>query len=387
MKRTIQLLLAIIMILLFTMWLTDTGYLLRGVRTVYLRGNTDVTIDDYTVQETALIKAAKPQPWALHEQYNKVELSEEFLSFNTKHQSIAYLVILDGKILSETYFGVGGKNHLSGIWSISKTYTSLLLLKAVQDDLIESIDDPVSKYIPEWKVEQDEPLTLRHLASMNTGLFWDEEDHSPFSLIAKLNFYGDLESYTLEDLYAVGSPGEQQHYNSGGTQLLGTVLNRVLEPKSISKYLEESFWVPLHYEHDGLFILDSKQYRNEKTFGGLVSTARNVSRIGQLINSKGRWNGEQILTEEDLRLITSLPYNNQTYTFGMWTGMYQGHRYFYQAGFGGQFCISFPEHNLVITRLGHKTTKKENINAVSPDTKVYIQEALRIATEATKKSQ
>jgi len=381
MKKTIKILVTLFSVALLTLWLTDSMYLLRGVRTVYLRGNTDVTINDFSVQETRTIKAKAPVAWPKHEYYNTVNLSEEFKAFNETQETIAYLVIQNGQILSEHYFNEGSPNHLSGIWSVSKTYTSLLLLKAQQEGLIYSIDDPVSKYVTEWQVSQETPLTIRHLASMNTGLFWDEMDHSPFSLIAKLNFYGDLETYTLEDLYAIGNPGETQHYNSGGTQLLGTVLKRVLAPKTISRYLEESFWTPLNYEHDGLFILDSKKHQNEKTFGGLVSTARNVARIGQLINNQGKWQGQTILTEEDLHLITSLPYNNNTYTYGFWTGTYKGDRYYYQSGFGGQFCISFPKHDLVVTRLGHKTSKKADINAIAPDTKVYIEEALRIASQ------
>ena len=383
MKKALKITIALLAIIFLTMWITDTTYLLRGVRTVYLRGNMDVTIDDYTVQETSRLSATNPQAWPLHEKYNTVALSEDFKAFHKDKKSIAYLVILDGKILSETYFDEGSQDHLSGIWSISKTYTSLLVLKAQQDGLIDSIDDPVTKYLPEWSIEQEEPLTLRHLASMNTGLFWDEWDHSPFSLIAKLNFYGNLENYTLEDLYAVGVPGQKQHYNSGGTQLLGTILNRVLEPKSISEYLEESFWQPLGYEHDGLFILDSEAHKNEKTFGGIVSTARNVSRIGQLINNNGVWNGEQILRPEDLQLITTLPYNNKTYNYGLWTGLYKGDRFYYQAGFGGQYCISFPKHNLVITRLGHTTSKKDDINDVSPDIKILIDQALKLVDEAS----
>jgi len=378
MKNILKYSISFIILIFLLLWITDTSYLLKGVRTVYLRGNTDVTIHDFKVQESNIIKASNPLSWPLHEQYNNILLSEGFKDFNQKQESLAYLVFYKGLLLSETYFNEGSQDHLSGLWSISKTYTSLLLLKAQQDGLIESIDDPVSKYLPEWEVPQNQPLTLRHLASMNTGLFWDEWDHSPFSLIAKLNFYGDLETYTLQDLYAVGTPGKQQHYNSGGTQLLGTVLQRVLKERSISEYLEASFWKPLGYEYDGLFIVDSKKHRREKTFGGLVSTARDVSRIGQLINNKGWWQEQQILTEEDMVLLTSLPYNNHSYTFGLWTGLYEGERYYYQAGFGGQFCISFPQHHLVITRLGHHTTKKEDINQVAPDTEVYIREALRI---------
>lgn len=361
---------------------TDTTYLLKAFRTVWMRGNTDATIDDFQVQVTKTIKAGQPQTWALHDQYNKVELSEGIQQYHKEKKSIAFLIVKDGKLLTEKYFNEGSETHLSGIWSITKTYTSFLILKAVQDGLISSIDDPVKKYIPELNIAQKEPLTLRHLASMSAGLYWDEWSHEPLSLITKLNFYGDLEKFTIEDMYATGEPGMIQHYNSGGTQMLGTVLKRVLGKKSITDYLSEKFWHPLGYEHDGLYVLDSKKHGNEKAFGGIVSTARNVTKLGQLILNDGVWNGQQILSPADMELIKNLPYNNKTYTYGLWTGVYQGSRFYYQAGFGGQLCITFPKYNLVITRLGHKNSPRASLEDVNPDTFTLISEALRIVKES-----
>lgn len=362
--------------------ITDTTYLITAFRTVWMRGNTDATIDDWQVQPTTKIKAGTPQPWELHEQYNRIPLSESIQKYNKEKESIAFLIIKDGKLLTEQYFNEGSETHLSGIWSITKTYTSLLILKAVEDGLISSIDDPVSKYIPELKLEQKDTLTLRHLASMSAGLYWDEWSHQPLALITKLNFYGDLEKFTIEDLYATGEPGQVQHYNSGGTQMLGTVLKRVLGEKSIADYLSEKFWQPLGYEHDGLFVLDSEKHKNEKAFGGIVSTARNVSKLGQLLLNEGIWNDRQILREADMQLIKNLPYQNTTYTYGLWTGVYEGSRFYYQSGFGGQLCITFPEHNIVITRLGHKTSSRANLEDVKPDTYLLIAEALRIVAQS-----
>lgn len=358
--------------------ITDKTYLVTAFRTVWLRGNTDVTIDDYTVQPTKVIKASNPQKWVLHEKYNQVGLSEDMMQYHQEKESNAFLIVKDGKILTEKYFKNGSESHLSCVWSISKTYTSFLILKAVEDGLITSVDDPVKKYIPELNFEQKDTLTLRHLASMSAGLYWDEWSHTPLSLIAKLNFYSDLEKFTIKDMYAIGEPGKVQHYNSGGTQMLGTVLKRVLGKKSITEYLSEKFWQPLGYEHDGLFIIDSKEHGNEKAFGGIVSTARNVSKLGQLILNNGVWNGQQILSETDMQLIKTLPYNNKTYTYGLWTGVYEGSRFYYQSGVGGQLCITVPKHNLVITRLGYETSPRANIEDVNPDTYLLIAEALRI---------
>jgi CubicO group peptidase (beta-lactamase class C family) len=382
MKRLLYAFLLFCTVGLAVMLITDTTYLFSAFRTVWMRGNTDITIDDYRVQPAKPIKAGNPQPWELHEQYNRVALSDSIMNYHREKESIAFLISKDGKLLTEKYFNEGSETHLSGIWSVTKTYTSFLILKAVEDGLIASIDDPVKKYIPELNIAQKDTLTLRHLASMSAGLYWEEWSHKPLSLITKLNFYRDLEKFSIEDMYAIGEPGKVQHYNSGGTQMLGIVLKRVLGKKTITDYLSEKLWQPLGLEHDGLFIVDSKEHGNEKTFGGIVSTARNVSKLGQLILNEGVWNGKRILTDSDMQLIKTLPYHNSTYTFGLWTGLYEGSRFYYQSGVKGQLCITFPKHNLVITRLGHKTSPRTNLEDVKPDTYELITEALRIVKKS-----
>lgn len=371
--------LLIISVVVLGMIVIDKAYLFKALRVTYLRGNTDVTIDDFKVQATKTIKANNPQAWEKHPNYNQVELSDEVMDIHKALNSLAFIVAKDGKLLTEKYFNEGSESHLSSVWSITKTYTSLLILKAIEDGLIENIDDPVKKYIPEIAYDQEKPLTLRHLASMSAGLYWDEWAHEPFSLIAKLNFYSNLEKFSINDMYAIGEPGEEQHYNSGATQILGIVLKRVLGEKSITEYLIENFWTPLGYEYDGLYIVDSKKYANEKAYGGIVATARDVTKLGQLILNEGVWNGNQILSKSDIELIKTIPYNNQTYAYGIWTDLYKGDRFYYQSGFRGQYCITFPKYNLVITRLGHETTPRENVEDSKPDVFAYIEEAIRIA--------
>ncbi len=365
--------------LIAALFLTDNSHLFTAARIIWLRGQTDVGIYDFTAQNTRAIKAGKHFPWPVHEAYNKQPLSEEILKIHEQYKTLAFLVIKDGKILNENYFLEGNQKERTALWSVTKTYTSLATLKAIEKGLISNIDDPVKKYIPEWKHSQSPELTLRHLASMSAGLSWDEMDHSPFSLIAKFNFYHDLQKISIDGMHPIGNPGDVQHYNSGATQLLGTVLSRVLKGQSLSDFISEEFWQPLGCQQDALFILDSKEKGIEKAFGGMVASARDVSRLGQTILNEGRWNGQQILSEKDVKLIKTIPYNNQTYSYGIWTGVYEGNRFYLQSGFRGQYIISFPAHNLVITRLGHLASKKKNIEDLPVEVFDYIKEALRLA--------
>ncbi len=384
MKKLLLSLFILIALIIGTLYATDNDYLLKAVRTTWLRGQSDVGIYDYTVQATRAIPTGQHQPWTLHPQYNQIPLSEEILSLHQDRQTTAYLVIKEGQILSEHYFLDGKESEQTALWSISKTYTSFAVLKAIEDGLIESVDDPVSKYLPEWKEVQNPPLTLRHLASMSAALGWDEMDHSPFALIARFNFHKDLERLSLTELKSIGNPGEVQHYNSGATQLLGIVLKRVLGEKSLSDYLSEKFWQPLGCKYVASYILDSEKNGTEKSFGGMVASARDVSRLGQAILDEGEWRGKQILSPKDIALIKQIPYNNRTYTYGMWTGVYKGERFYFQAGFGGQLCIGFPAHNLLVTRMGHKAAKKKNIEDIPMEVEHYIGEAIRIANLAEK---
>ncbi len=373
---------ALVGVVFLLMLATDTAYLLRGVRTTYLRGQTGVDIYDYTVQSTKTIHAQDGHTWELDAAYNQLPLGDTLESFLKKYRTTAFIIIKDGKILAEKYYNGASADTLSGVWSVTKTYTSLLVLKAVEDGLINSIDDPVSNYLPEWKVKQSPELTLRHLASMSTGLYWEELDQRPLSLIAKLNFYGDLEKFVLNDLYAVGNPGDTQHYDSGATQLLGIVLKRVLGEKSISDYLAEKFWIPLGCENDALYIVDSCWHGNEKTFGGLVATARDISRLGVAIAHNGVFNKKQILSPHQMSTLTRIPFHNKTYAYGIWTGEHKGKRFYYQSGHRGQFIISFPAERLVITRLGHEKLKKADQEDVSAETFFFIEEALKMIASA-----
>jgi CubicO group peptidase (beta-lactamase class C family) len=352
-------------------------YLLEGARVTYLQGKKSVGIYDFRIQETRVVASASEISWERHPYYNKHPLSEEIRARHQRLETLAFIVMSDGKILAEHYFNGGGPSHLSGLWSITKTYASVLLHKAVEDGLIDSIDDPVSKYLPEWQVKQNRTLTLRHLASMSAGLYWDEFDQRPLALIAKMNFTDDITHLSLNDLYAIGEPGEVQHYNSGATQLIGTILSRLLKSETISDYAARKLWQPLGAAEDAFFILDHHDGM-EKTFGGLVATPLDIARLGQVINNNGRWHDKTIINPELMALIKTLPYNNKTYTYGYWRGEFEGEPFYYQAGHGGQLVLSMPSRNLVITRLGHRATPKQDVEETAPDAKAYIREALRL---------
>ncbi len=380
MKKFLVFLLLAISSFIFFLVATDRSYLFTAVKTIWLRGQTDAGIHDFTVQPTRSIKAGKHQPWPRSDNYNKITPSDEILKHHKEYRTTAFLIAQNGELLSEHYYNGSHAKDVSSIWSVSKSFITFALLKAVEQGLIESIDDPVKKYIPEWPVEQTPTLTLRHLASMSAGLYWEEMDHSPFSLIAQFTFDDDIVPLTINTLPATGNPGDIQHYNSGGTQLLGTIMQRVLNGKTIASYISESFWQPLGMQQDGLYVLD-RDNGNERVFGGMVASALDMAKFGQLLLNKGNWNGIQILSSEHINLIKQIPYNNRTYGYGIWVSEYKGDPIYHMEGFLGQKNIIYPKHNLLITRLGHQMIAREELEDISPQVELFIEEALRVLRE------
>src|SRR5690606_8044980 len=92
-------------------------------------------------------------------------------------------------------------------------------------------------------------------------------------------------------------PGQEFEYVSGNTQLLGLILERALKTKTVSNYLEEKLWKPLQMEYDASWSIDRKKNGLEKTFCCINARARDYAKIGRLYLNKGKWNGQQIVSQ------------------------------------------------------------------------------------------
>jgi len=131
-----------------------------------------------------------------------------------------------GRLLTpETLFQIG---------SISKSFTSIVLLQLQEEGLL-NINDPVTKYLPWFEVRSIyAPITLRHLMSHTAGIISGSDD-SPVAF---------NEVWNLRHTRATAPPGEMFYYSNSGYKVLGLVLEAVLG-EGISAILRERIFVPL----------------------------------------------------------------------------------------------------------------------------------------------
>ncbi len=282
---------------------------------------------------------------------------DSFESFLETTKTVAFLIIRNDSILYESYFSGYDTASVVPSFSMAKSVTSMLIGCAIDDGLIESVHDPVTKYVPELSENGFGDVTIRHLLQMTSGMKFNESYTNPFGDAATFYYGRNLRKACLK-LETDIAPGEQFDYVSGSTQLLGFILDRVLEDQSISNYLEQKIWQPLGMEYDASWSLDRKNNGLEKTFCCLNARARDFAKLGRLYLHEGNWNGTQIISQEWVQESTRRDTKDGSinhYQYQWWLPSPQHD--FVAQGILGQYVYVHPEKNIIIVRLGKKTGK------------------------------
>jgi CubicO group peptidase (beta-lactamase class C family) len=362
----------------------DYSYVLRGIEVVYLKGHSTAYIDDFTEFENRAIPAGEEaQPWPYHSNFNNVEPTSKLEETHKDLQTIAFLIIKNDSIWYENYRGGYNANSKSNSFSMAKSITSALLGKAIKDGHIKSIDQPVTDFYPEYKDQFGEKLGVGDLASMSSGLNWDEDYYNPFSQTARVYFDDNIREVVL-DLELIDTPGTSFKYLSGNTILLGMVIEKATG-KNLSAYLSESFWKPLGMEQDALWQLDSKESGMEKAYCCIASNAKDFARFGKLYKDKGNWKGTQVLDTAFIERSVSPRFEESPeYGYGWWLVNHNNKEVFYMRGVLGQYVIVIPEDDVIIVRLGHKLIKRKEGEDHAPDFYIYIEEALKMLNNDSK---
>jgi len=179
--------------------------------------------------------------------------------------------------------------------SISKSVTSLLVGIAIDRKLIAGADESVVRFFPEHAVVKSagwDGITIRHLLTMSSGIAWDENLPwtDPKNDEPHLGTEADPIRYVLSKPIAV-PPDTIWNYNGGGTDLLGSIIERV-SGKPLEVFARETLFAPL-----GITDWEWKRYRNGKIApaAGLRLRPRDAAKIGQLVLNRGNWKGQQIV--------------------------------------------------------------------------------------------
>ncbi len=380
-KKLLKAIVGLIVIVVIAAYIFDYDYILRGIRITYLTGHKTAFIDDYSYFDNRTIrKGNKTTAWKLHKKYNTSHLTEKLKKTNEELGTVAFMIIKNDSIWSETYYDGYGIDSKSNSFSMAKSIVSAMLGKAIIQGHIKSLDQPVSDFFPEFSEGLAAKMTVGDLSSMVSGLNWDEQYYSPFSITARAYYDDDLPA-TILGLKVVDEPGKSFRYLSGNTQLLGMVIEKATGLK-LAEYLSKNFWKPLGAKNDALWQLDEKD-GIEKTYCCIASNARDFARFGKLYKDYGKWNGKRLLDSVFIAKSTRPRFKDDPmYGYGFWLENHLGKDIFYMRGILGQYVIVIPKDNVIIVRLGKQRGPRLQGKSHPSDFYTYVEEAYKMLENA-----
>ena len=208
------------------------------------------------------------------------------------------LVLEDGHVRLERYaLGNNDRSRWTS-FSVGKSIVSTLVGAAVKDGAIASIEDPVTKYLPQLRGSAYDGTTVRNLLQMSSGVKWNEDYTQADSDIGRmLKCTADDKPGCIIDFMSklprAAPPGSVFNYNSGETHLLGLIVSAATH-KHLTDYLSERIWSRFGMESDGYWLLESTNGA-EMAAGSLSMTLRDYGRFGEFIRTGGSAGGERVL--------------------------------------------------------------------------------------------
>lgn len=275
---------------------------------------------------------------------------DEYIARRHYRQINSILLCKDDEIVAHCYYNGFDENSKNVILSVAKSIMSVCTGIALDKGFIQSLDEPVYKYIHEFS-ECREPLhrmiTIRHLLTMTSGIYWNGGVHYHCPMMQQLRTSGDWISH-IADCAISDIPGTKYNYKEWDVILLAKVLDRACG--DMYDFMNANLFEPLGIKSErwykspcGVYysVGDGKEADNETKF---KLTAVDMLKIGQLFLHKGKFGKKQILSENYIHQAVSPLKCNPNYGFlwWVWEGQYGC------LGYGGQSITVIPDDNAVI---------------------------------------
>lgn len=285
------------------------------------------------------------------------------------------VVLHDGVIVYERYFGCLDEAGVHGAMSVTKSITGLLGEVLVAEGMLDETAR-VALIVPELGDSAFGDATIRQLLEMTTSLQYNEDYADPEADVWKYGAAGNPlpkpEGYTgpqsyfayLETVEKAGEHGEAFGYKTINTDALGWVIARV-SGKSVAELLGERIWSRMGAEQDGYFTVDS--IGTPFAGGGLNAGLRDMARIGQLMLGEGVLDGERLVPAAAVERIRAggdkAAFGKAGYDLlqgwsyrGMWWNTHNEHGAYMARGVHGQAIYVDPTANMVIARFASNPT-------------------------------
>jgi CubicO group peptidase (beta-lactamase class C family) len=265
---------------------------------------------------------------------------------------------------------IDDRTNLHPIWSATKQVIGILTGVAIDKGMI-SITNSISEYLPQIsKHPEKSEITIENLLMMKSGINYNNDGY--FGEDAKLA--REEPSNSLDFVLGLGmhsSPGTSYRYKNSDPHLLSAIIQE-MAGKTTRDWAKEVF-----FDKIGMMRLEWRTYKDGITFGsfGILTTPREMGKIGQLVANNGIWNGEQIVSKEWIEEMTSskVPASetdwNISFGYLLWKDAVRN--VMFMAGHGGQYVLINKDKSLIVVITSERHPAGEFSLSVSEALSIY----------------
>jgi CubicO group peptidase (beta-lactamase class C family) len=261
------------------------------------------------------------------------------------------LVIRDGWLVYERYFHGFAAKDAHQIMSVVKSFYSALVGIALRLGLIASLDTPIAHFLPEYSQFQRQPLlqniTIRHVLSMSSGLYWQFGVHGHQPMIHRITACPDWTAAVL-DLPLQHKPGTHFLYKEADAILISAVISHATG-HSAYDFACQHLFAPLGI-NTPIWPTDPQGNSHNYAFlgPGAPMTARNLARLGLLYLNAGQWDDREIISPDYIAECTQPSFASSVIgeRYGLMWWLHP--EYSFASGYGGQTIAVIPQHRVVV---------------------------------------
>jgi len=275
-----------------------------------------------------------------------VNIFEDFYNDEDIWQVRSLSVYRNGKLVAESYTkDPADRFEPRAIWSCTKQFMGVLVGIAVDQGLINSIDDKIEKYLPEVLNEYPDKknITIRHLLTMNSGISYNNYGLSgDDAQILQQNPDNYLQFILEKKLYTV--PGTDYDYKDGDPQILSSIIQKVTG-KPADVWAEEVLFSKIGFDN-----YEWKRYKDGTTLGsfGIMTTPREMAKLAQTVLNGGIYDGERIVSESWIEQMVYPHMETGDKNFGFLWWSYPEYGTYFMSGNGRQLAFVIPEKELIV---------------------------------------
>lgn len=261
------------------------------------------------------------------------------------------VVTRHGYLVAEKYWDAYGPEVPHPVFSCTKSVASTLIALTREQGLIQSVNQPLTDFFPEWLAEGVDPrkkeVTLQHVLTMTSGIDWPEGNYAaPDNVVAQWTRSSDWVQFVL-DRPLDKDPGTKFNYSTGASHLLTAIVNRATG-KTPLEMADEYIFAPLG--------ISSPAWQTDPAGVqcggyGLQLTPRDMAKFGYLFLNRGCWEGRQLVPEAwvDEATVSHVQIGPLGYGYQWWVLKVPGRDFdaFAALGLGGQQILVIPKLDIV----------------------------------------